>query len=975
MSASPAPRTPPRAHAERRRRRDWAQLFARLVCVLLALLGALPGAVGLALRTKWVQHRLAGAVTQVLRDELGLEATFSVHASAWPLGIVIEHLVVASNDGGAPALSVDRAQVSPRLFTLLSGKVDIGDITLDHPKIRLVLADGKPSNLSLKLPSSSTPPKDETKSSSIPLRSLAINGASIDFSAPDLGISTTLEDIDLDASFGEANTIDASLSLASAQVHRKRALKNGGVAYDDDSICGIRARAHVADGTVLVRRLDIEAKLDDNEQPSEAPACDGNTALFTPHRVAVALRRLRITPPSEEGGLPIIDGHVEVDTPLDVIARATPDAPKLTGDISLQVDARFDGKLALPTLRGRLRAKELVLLGEKVLGHDLDASLETTPEEAKIVEAKVAWSGGLVTIRNGKIYPFAPGIPIDVEVAEVNGIKFPALMQDLGITNNTIVEWGLDDGAIRNFKGLIDDPERNGPSMMGDIAVKTSNFEVFTRAYHDPKREHVIAVRKAFVRGKFGVEPRGIVFKNMLADTPLSHLDIPWVLIGFKQALEIDSGPGTRIDLADISPLATLKLAGKSQVDLHIRGPQRDPKIDGDMKISGAKLDDLNLADQIEAHVSFRTEPDVLNFTKVKGIKGVSTYTSPLIRLEFDKGPVALAVDAQVESKNADLRDLLTIFNLHNDPRYVEVEGSTDVQARMTFEKGGPRDRCGDGVLSVRALADVGEVDLYGERYDRGHADIEYIWFNHRAQERGIEVNLRSFDLRKGPGVIHGGVSIREGAEIRGHFLAHDIPLRRLGMLVPDRVPPHRKDGKLPPDEESILSRALDGTAGGEGHLSGTLDALALDANIDVSPIRIGRKQLPASSLRMRLVPEQPSHPKSDRKQMACGVEIPDRFDRAVYDRDELQGVFHVDGLMFGDQLKLDDVTMTRQRDKKLGGRVVLDRLDLGALAQIVPPILLADAPPTGELCADINIGSYQPDHPERSTIDVECVR
>ena len=108
-------------------------------------------------------------------------------------------------------------------------------------------------------------------------------------------------------------------------------------------------------------------------------------------------------------------------------------------------------------------------------------------------------SDGVVVISDAKIDPFEPGAPLTAARVDGNGVSFSKMMDDLGVTPDTIVAWDLDKTRVTKIKGTLS-PLR----IEGDLAAETSDFEVFNRAYHDPARKHMIGVRSASIRGRFG---------------------------------------------------------------------------------------------------------------------------------------------------------------------------------------------------------------------------------------------------------------------------------------------------------------------------------------------------------------------------------------------------------------------------------------------------------------------------------------
>src|SRR3954468_3675817 len=106
---------PPRKNAPGRRpRRDWGRALALGFCVLFALIGAVPIALGLLVRTTPVREWAARETAAVLARELGVSARYDVRVQAWPMVVALENLVVEASDGGTPFLYVERVAARPR---------------------------------------------------------------------------------------------------------------------------------------------------------------------------------------------------------------------------------------------------------------------------------------------------------------------------------------------------------------------------------------------------------------------------------------------------------------------------------------------------------------------------------------------------------------------------------------------------------------------------------------------------------------------------------------------------------------------------------------------------------------------------------------------------------------------------------------------------------------------------------------------
>src|SRR5579863_1725361 len=91
----------------RRRRQDWTERVAQVLCFVLAVVGTLPFVATLVVRSAWARDWAAQTSRRLLETQ-HIEATFSPSLRVWPLALELDHVRVASNDGGPPAVECGR---------------------------------------------------------------------------------------------------------------------------------------------------------------------------------------------------------------------------------------------------------------------------------------------------------------------------------------------------------------------------------------------------------------------------------------------------------------------------------------------------------------------------------------------------------------------------------------------------------------------------------------------------------------------------------------------------------------------------------------------------------------------------------------------------------------------------------------------------------------------------------------------------
>jgi translocation and assembly module TamB len=929
-----------------RPRKDWGRIFALVLSAIFAVIGAVPLGLGLLVRTDPVRAWAARETAALVAEKLGVSARYEVRVQAWPMMIALERVVVDASDGPAPFLEVERVALRPRPFSLLAGQLDVGEVEVIGPRVRAVVEKGELKNLLYdreKLAKLSDP---KAKSSRAPLASLAVTDARVDATID--GTRVSAREIDVDVSAEEDTAFEIALRAGETAVTRVHPLL-GREAYedavDDDVICRLEARVRVQGRSLLVRRLLLAGSADFDPDPGTRPSCQLRDDDW--RAVELRLGAVRIDVP--EKGKPLASGRVHARVPAPLAHRLV-DIAHVTGSVTLDLEVEYDGIAPLPRLTGHVSGIEPGLDG-KVFARRFDLDVVTSGGTVRVSKLVAHWGDGKVTIPEVTIEPFVKGIPLNAGPVTIEGIEFPGLLRDLGAHPQAHVAWTLEKGRLDYFRGHLDPPLLQGP-----IMVSTRNFEIFNRPTVDPLRGHMMGVKEGVVRGTFIVNGQarsaykmpGVVLQNFSIDTPRSHLATT-VTLGFDTTLDIEVHEGSRIDLAEISPLgADLTLAGVASLKVNGHGPFEHPRIAGELKIADFVFAGLPVGDLESPRVAF--EPLVLDLFDARIRHGRSLVRAPAVRLAFDKGAAVIA-DADIDTREAPglrVRDLFEVFHFDKDPRFADIAGVASGKGRVHYALGGKEDTCGGGVLHVETSMDLAEVSLIGERFDGGSLDVDVLWDDQPAGTAGMRIDLRSATLRKGEGSILLGASVRRGGFVKGNLIGNGIPVSKLDMLG--------SSGKL-----------FDGTASLVGELGGTLSALEASADVNLSRVRIGPSSLGPSHFRLALG-SNASGARAGPVPRCSGVRGKP-FDPVEYERDYSDGDIRLDGALFDGQVALDDVRITRQRHKVLSGKVSARSLDLGTLANLVPGVAFTSAPPRGALTATLAVKSFPFDAPQRASM------
>lgn len=954
-----------------RRRRDWGGILARVLCALFALIGIIPLGLGALSRVDDVQQWAAEQTSQVLAEQLGLDASYELEFRPWPLQITMSDVVIASADEGEPFLRAHSVIARPRVFSLLAGKPDLGDLEIEDAVIRAVIRDGDLVNLDYRLPET----EPSSQSSDLPLSAVVVTNAEVDVTIDDTRLRSNAIDVDLtigrphadDEPLLPAGVLEISLRAGRTLVDRRHPTPGPGEhqMLDEDIVCGLDLRARIAEDVIL-RRLDLRGALDADPAAGTRPPCELPESDWRRLALAVQGGEIRFRP---DGGIDTIDGRLQARMPAAVAHRFV-DLVPVTGWVGIELDrAHYDARNHLPDLEGRLEGADLSI-DTKMVARTVRGELRVENDELEVRQMEVRWAGGIARFPRVELAPFADGMPLKAHDVVFEGVELEDLLDDLGAHPHSHVGWVLEQARLSEFGGTLSPLELSGP-----IDVTSRDFAVWDSPTTAPHKKRLMGVSSGRVSGTLMVTPQAIVLNNMTLVTPRSKVRTT-VSLGYDERLGLAVHEGSTVDLRDVSPVVDIEMEGRAEVTGEGSGNFAEPHLNATLAIDDFVFGGFALGDVVDSKIAF--VPLEVMVTQGRLRKGQSDMDVPHLRIAFDDGDADVLMQGTLDSRRGSMHldDFFRIVNLlpseghapgvppEVDPTWEQIDGQARGVAEFTYVLGGRRDRCGSGKLDLHAHMDVNDLSLYGIGFDGGEIDFDWRWDDIEAGDQGLTVDLHSGVLRKGSGTIVTKATIREGAAIQADVVGTSVPIDQFRQF---RQAFGLTEGES--DDDAVRRIRPEANVSFVGGIGGTLGRLDGRLDVEVSPMRIGPDLLPASSFALELIPTGSEPAPIGRTR--CGHPIYPSFDPGRWALDESSGVVRLTGQLFDGQIRFDDLQITQQRSSMISGRLGLHDLDLGALANLIEDVAFSAAPPDGRLTADVHIDELPVDEPGLAEVRV----
>jgi len=127
---------------------------------------------------------------------------------------------------------------------------------------------------------------------------------------------------------------------------------------------------------------------------------------------------------------------------------------------------------------------------------------------------------------------------------------------------------------------------------------------------------------------------------------------------------------------------------------------------------------------------------------------------------------------------------------MDDDPRLLELDGKL-AGLPICISRSAARGRLRGRVVVVHTKLHGERLNLFGEVFDDGDADISYKWTDRLAGIAGADIDVRGASLQQGSrvrptsvrGSVIGSGSVRRGGVVSGQVVVDALPISRIDLL------------------------------------------------------------------------------------------------------------------------------------------------------------------------------------------------
>ncbi len=749
--------------------------------------------------TRWGRERLARQLERMLARD-GIQATLRARLEL-PLHLVLEDVRVSAPDDEheLPTFEAARVVVRPRMAALLCGRLEASSVEYEAPTLRVTHS-----------PTTLAPAHDAwTRARDVltgrwKVRRLGVTNGRVEVVWGSVrvvagGIHVT----------AHARSVGGTLRIRIAEGRLDEPASNGG-AYRD-ALCALDASVRVDSTEVQIDRFEARGVADVDQ---------GRIACALPdvRDGGVALKAERASIELDSRGHPsVIRGHVSARAPLALLNR-TGRVASIQGWASVDADVRYAAGRRLPEGRGTAQAHD-VSVDDYRVARAIDARLSLEDDVLRIPSADVDTTSGTLRLADVELHPLASGAPLRARV-DGSRLRFEEFLRAIKVARHPHVSWAIETMRWEEIEGTI-----RPLAISGRFSAQTGSFAVFDGACDVEHCARIWSFARSTIGARATLTSRAFELDDVRATLTGGEAHASRVVIGFHDELRVEGGRAA-LSLGRDSPLASLAIAGQLQGEARVFGRLGDPVVDFGGTVDGFVLDGDPLGDITSVHG--RYHDSVLSFDGVRARKGTSLYEVPSLRIGFGHDG-HLNVEAIAIARELLVRDLLSLARLDQRGPLAMLGGSlSDTRARIRYVRHGPEDPLGHGTIFVTADAGLIAPSAYGQHFDEGSIGVDVRWWDPAAGLAGVDVDLRTLalrDRRTGRAAQPEGSILASGqlagGTIQAEAVVSAVPLARLGTTA---------------DTASI-----EGRVSGVVHAAGTIAALGASADVEVTPLLVGK--------------------------------------------------------------------------------------------------------------------------------------
>ncbi|MCC6874554.1 MAG: translocation/assembly module TamB [Sandaracinaceae bacterium] len=740
--------------------RKWA-----LVLGIFAL--GIPALAAVVVRSTGSRSRVSELATRAIQDELGLTARLGrVHIQLVPPSIVARDITLEDPIYGRFA-EADQLRIQPSFRALLRGAIDLNVVEIRGANLRLVVRNGEIRNLPRA--GGAQPEGPPT----LPFDELRVVGSTLTVDAQPYATGR-IEGVDLTLRGHGPGNLEASASCTGGWIQHERGRQR---------IEAVSARVELVQDILRIPSAEVRTpELFVAVREGRLPITLGERGYSGTVNVQYDLAHLHELPLPPDVHLPPLAGRVE-----------------LTAELSSPGDTqRAQGRVVLRNTR----------VDQFGLGEATTVVFDANREEVRLLagsEFVNVRGGGRVAFTGRVVLDEARGFPLSAH-ARIDDLSFARLMNDLGVTDNGIVDWMID-GEASTAGTLVP------PSLEGPIVLRTHDFMVTHDPYHHSPRRRVIGVTRGNLAGRWSIRQDGVRFSDLAGEMPHSNLHGD-VLLGFDNQLRVSAR--TELDMRDITPLDRFPLAGRGNARVEIDGTFQDPHVTGHLRFDDFVFDDFRLGN-VESDAVLDPDGLGVRFTMVEAVKNQSRYRAEDLYLDFHQHRFAMT--GLLHLDGLELADFYHVFGFEEDERFTPYQGLARGQANLRYTNGFPDDSP-SGTLDVDMSLGFDRAVLNDYAFTDGRLVGRWRWLDWERGAAGGELSIAHLSLRKGEGTLTLQGRMALGGALRMTAVADQLALAELEG-VGDRIP------------------GIGGVASAVGRIGGTFEIMRADFDVGVTNVTL----------------------------------------------------------------------------------------------------------------------------------------